>query len=95
MPFVRFTYTDEEYEAYLQNGGRLVRGKSVSLEQAIRIFRVQHQLIKGTPAEQEYCKRVHKVYIARELAPADYKAKYPQIGDLLEEAQQVPLAYKD
>lgn len=72
-------------------------GQTVPTEKAITIFRVQQGLIKGTAQQQEFCKRVHKVYIARELAPKDYLAKYPQSD---EQAAQVgavwpTLAYKD
>lgn len=51
--------------------------KFVSAKQGATIWRVMNGEIKGTKKQQAFVKRIERVYLNRESAPASYIDQYP------------------
>lgn len=69
--------------------------KVVPAETGIAIWRVMNGEIKGTKAQQQFIKQIHKVYLNKENAPKSYLEKHYVKPTKVESISQIALPYKD
>lgn len=52
--------------------------RTVSHEQGVEMFEVQQGIRQGSPAQQEFVKNIHRVYLPWDNSTPEYKEKYPR-----------------